>query len=528
MNIDSLFISLGLDTKNVERDLQQVGNKLETGFRGIAARVVAPLVAAFATGQLVTTYLSQADAIGKLSESMNENIEEMQAWGEAAERSGGSVQGFYQSLGSMNEKVQEFAKFGEGEGKKIFGALGISVKDAGGNVKGTTDLLLELSGAAEKMDKAQFVGFAKKLGIDQGTIMLLQSGSKSVEELIKRQKELGVYTAEDAKIAAQANDAIADFRQVLQHTASIVLRHVVPVLTVLSESLTDIFVYIRKHQPFVLAVFGSIATIVTAKLIPAMTRLAIANAKAVLPLIPLIVAIGAVALAIDDLVTYMKGGKSYFEGFWSSFGSPDELKAKFESFKNTLKSVVAAIVEWKKPILVAIGAFAGLYTAVKTVMAVKTAILALKGAFDVLKLAVAANPLLFWVTVIATAAMLIIQNWDTLKGWFSSFFDWMSEKLKWWTDKLQVVKDFFGGGSKSFSASVDASVSKDAAQSVSPTVGRVGESRTDIKNSNSFTVQKLEVTTQSTDANGMAAAASGALKGQFEKNLVAAANTGVR
>jgi hypothetical protein len=65
--------------------------------------------------------------------------------------------------------------------------------------------------------------------------------------------------------------------------------------------------------------------------------------------------------------------------------------------------------------------------------------------------ALMANPLGI-ILALATAAYLIYQNWDTLKGWFSSFFDWIGQKFQaiigWAVDLAKSVGGFFGGNAQ--------------------------------------------------------------------------------
>jgi len=79
----------------------------------------------------------------------------------------------------------------------------------------------------------------------------------------------------------------------------------------------------------------------------------------------------------------------------------------------------------------------------------------ISGAFGVVSVAIRgvgaalmANPLGI-ILALATAAYLIYQNWDTLKGWFSNFFDWIGQKFQavigWAVDLAKSVGGFFGG-----------------------------------------------------------------------------------
>lgn len=50
---------------------------------------------------------------------------------------------------------------------------------------------------------------------------------------------------------------------------------------------------------------------------------------------------------------------------------------------------------------------------------------------------------------LAGAALLVWKNWDTVKTWFTTFFDWIGEKfqslLGWAVDLAKSVGAFFGG-----------------------------------------------------------------------------------
>ena len=79
-------------------------------------------------------------------------------------------------------------------------------------------------------------------------------------------------------------------------------------------------------------------------------------------------------------------------------------------------------------------AFAGALGSVLTsVNAVRIGLMAL----------VSSNPVGLLVTGMITAASLIWQNWDWLKGKFVGFFDWVGERINTLMDSLRVLKNFF-------------------------------------------------------------------------------------
>lgn len=354
--IDTLFLSLGVDAKGIDKGLNEARAKIQAGAQGLANSLMAPfktalgaLAAGLSLGAVTNQYLQQADAIGKMADSIGVDMEELQAWGEAAARAGGSAQGFQQSLQSMNRSLQLAAQ-GQGEAAKMFQTFGIKVTDATGKARDSFDVLRDLAGAMEGMDKQKAMGFGQRLGLDRGTIMLLQSGKVAVDDLIRRQKELGVYTKEDAEITAKANDAIADLGQSMKAAAAIFMRAIVPAITWVTEHLTALVQDFRKHKTFYLTALGAIAAFLTAKMIPTLVKVGLLNARIWAPYAVVASIIAGLALIFDDLWTYMNGGKSALEDYWKTLGTGPELLEKFNQAWQAVKEKGGAVLEGLKNI----------------------------------------------------------------------------------------------------------------------------------------------------------------------------------
>lgn len=354
--IDTLFLSLGVDAKGIDKGLNEARAKIQAGAQGLANSLMAPfktalgaVAAGLSLGAVTNQYLQQADAIGKMADSIGVDMEELQAWGEAAARAGGSAQGFQQSLQSMNRSLQLAAQ-GQGEAAKMFQTFGIKVTDATGKARDSFDVLRDLAGAMEGMDKQKAMGFGQRLGLDRGTIMLLQSGKVAVDDLIRRQKELGVYTKEDAEITAKANDAIADLGQSMKAAAAIFMRAIVPAITWVTEHLTALVQDFRKHKTFYLTALGAIAAFLTAKMIPTLVKVGLLNARIWAPYAVVASIIAGLALIFDDLWTYMNGGKSALEDYWKTLGTGPELLEKFNKAWQAVKEKGGAVLEGLKNI----------------------------------------------------------------------------------------------------------------------------------------------------------------------------------
>lgn len=415
--VDSLVIAVGLDGSKLGQDVQRVAQQADAAMRPVAEKLssnflapfkglLAPLIGALGITAAANEYMTAADAVGKLSDSLDIDIEDMQAWSEAAVRAGGSAGAFQSTVSSMTRQIQVAASMGKGPGATMLQELGIAFKDSTGKARDTLDVLRDLAGKAEGMSKQEFAGLAQKLGIDRGTIMLLQSGRQSLDELIARQRALGVYTKEDAEIAAKANDAMADFQQVIKALSAGLMRVFVPALTFVTEKLTVAVNFVREHRPFILASFGLVAAVLTAKMIPALLNMAKAGWAAMRPFLPWIIVLGTAALLIDDFYAYLQGGESLFADFWSNFGTGEEITKTLTDAWNGFKTAVKNVMDALKPYFP---------TLAKIAVGAALAFSAFKIFSTVLSFL---SPVKIVILAIATAATLIYDNWEPISKWF--------------------------------------------------------------------------------------------------------------
>lgn len=354
-------------TRNVETQTQGTALKVESLWTNTARRIefsmrqalrsfIGPVAAVFGVSSVFSQYTGTADRLGKFAQSMDINLADLQGWSEAAIRAGGSAEGFQGSLRSLNRQLQMMSattgkkgkKSGASAGGMMGGGLGQLLKEMkiktkeNGKTKDVFQLLTEIAGGAEKMDKQAFAGLAMRSRIDQGTIQLLQKGRAEVERLVERQKKLGVYTEEDTKTAERFKDAVADLSQVFKSFAAIIMRVVTPVITMIADGLVEVIAFINQNQMVIKAfviflggqLFGklflwirglkvfSIQTIteVTAKFIAACTAWRAHLASLTLSWGTLKAAIGGVLhllatfvlpFVIEDIFAFFQGKVSY-------------------------------------------------------------------------------------------------------------------------------------------------------------------------------------------------------------------------
>lgn len=337
--IDELMISLGIDGSQAKKGMKEATSAISGGIKEITGKL-GGLAAAFAgiysASAAFTEYLSAADSMGKFSDAIGVNIEDLHAWSEAAKRSGGSIEGFQGSLKSLTTQLSKMSTVGKSKAGNVLAAVGIDPGEIG-RQRDAFEVLEEIADKMQSMSKQEAMGFGASLGLDSGTIMLLQQGRDGVKDLVRHQRELGVYTKEDARVTAEFNDAIDDTKQAFMAAAAVIFREIVPAIKEVVSWVTKFVSYLRQHETAVKAFFVMLAAIITAMLLPAI--LSFFAALLANPMTWVILALVALALAIEDLIVWMDGGESALDDFWEAlFGSREDAKKLFDDIGKKLKA----------------------------------------------------------------------------------------------------------------------------------------------------------------------------------------------
>ena len=496
---------------------------------GVIKSVGGAIAAVWSVGAIksaVTDYLSAADALGKYADSLGVAVEDVQAWEEAVKHAGGSAEGFRQSLQSMTGSLTAIAATGEGRMLPFLEQLGIKAKDSTGKVKDAMQLLPELAEKFEKMSAAQAAGFGEKLGIDKGTVMLLQQGRKATEEAIKAGKERTRFTKEDTEAAAKANDAIQDMQRSLQAFVTRAIAPLIPAITKLAELIDRAGRWMQENGRAIALVVGIIAAAITTMLLPTLISMASAAAAAAAPFLPMIAAAVALGLALEDLWTFVEGGESAFEVLIRSMGATDQQVELVRGSLRALWGIVEQVWEALKSLATFDGggfvaAIRGMYdqaaAAVEKMLAVfDVSENVINGVGAVIRKVgdVAAGVFelfgsLFSLdgSVILNALQALWQKVKDLGALFSNLLGMIASKLAGllpgWAQKLLGV----GGG-----GAAPAAQTQPLAVHAGSSGAAAGNTTNNVENSTN--IGQVTVNTQATDAQGIARDLGPALRNQ--------------
>lgn len=400
--VDKLIIALGLDTSGVDKGVEQIKSKLSS-IGGVITGIFAPLMAGFSFAKIFDSINDELKQLNTLSKVTHTNIEDLTAWSRAVESSGGNMDGFTQTLNTLNDSLTRISVTGSGRMKPFFEKMGLDATELA--KKPVLESMQSISKAIEGMDKTESANILRTMGFDSGSIKLLQSGEKGMKELIARQRELGVYTAKDAKAVAALNRGIRDITSAIKTLFIPIVMQIMNTASKVIKYLTNGVMFLRKNMDVLRGAVLLLAAVFSKQLLKAVIDLG--RALLANPFGLFIIGLSAILLLLEDLWVYAKGGKTAFGDIWKNLGTPEEVMQGF-------KRVGTAITNLMK--------FVGNLFSGQGLGKTTKFLLILVGGIAALVAAIG------WIPVaIATAIGLLVAYWDKIEATFSRIVDWFAD-----------------------------------------------------------------------------------------------------
>lgn len=258
--IGSLRVLLGLDSAQFTEGLKTSQGKL-SGFAksaGVAGAAIGAAIAgtAVALGSAIKGAIDNADELSKASQKIGVSVEELSRLKYAAELSDVSLEGLTGGLKRLSANMAEVASGGTGKAAEAFAALGISVTDANGKLKGGEVVLKEVAGQFGAMqDGAGKTALAMAIFGKSGSdlIPLLNSGADGLAQMAAEADALGLtIDTKTAKSAEAFNDNLTRLKSVGSGVTTQLAAQLLPAL----ESVSNTIVGASKNAQVMNAIGG--------------------------------------------------------------------------------------------------------------------------------------------------------------------------------------------------------------------------------------------------------------------------------
>lgn len=245
--IGALRVILGADTAALEKGLKQAQSSLDK-FGENVARTGLAMGAALATalagvGLAVKGAINEADKLGKMAQSVGVPVEELSRLKHAADLSGVSIESLGKGFGRLSKNMMEAATDAKGTAAQAFAAIGVSVKNADGTLKSSSQIMTELAGKFAVMkDGAGKTALAMALFGRAGAelIPMLNLGKQGLAEMLAEADELGiVIDGKTARAAEAFNDNLTRMSKITSGIAMKVTAEMLPAFLQFSQVLLD-------------------------------------------------------------------------------------------------------------------------------------------------------------------------------------------------------------------------------------------------------------------------------------------------
>jgi len=252
MSLGTLTIDIAANLARLESDLGKA-NRMSQKFAedqqkryARIGKLIGGAIATFATGAFagwIKESIDAADAAAETAQSIGISIEAYQGLSFAASTAGVEQEGLTGALTKFNKTISQAAAGGKKQAA-AFADIGVSVRDANGNLKTADGLLLEVADKFQGYtDGANKTALAQDLFGKSGAklIPLLNSGKQGITDLTDQAQRLGlVMSAEAAAAADEFNDNLTVLAGVSRGMANNLAADLLPALKDISGLMIDL------------------------------------------------------------------------------------------------------------------------------------------------------------------------------------------------------------------------------------------------------------------------------------------------
>lgn len=346
--------------------------------------------------------IDEADALAKLAQRTGVSAQALQELGYAADLSDVSTEELANGFKFLSKNMVD-AVNGSAEVKKTFKTLGVSLVDSNGKIRSTDEVFTELADKFAGMpETAAKSAYAMKVFGKSGAqlLPLLNEGADGLAVLRSEFQQLhGGFDDAFLENAQQFNDDVSRIKTAWGGVKSEIAQAVLPAL---QDIVSTSLEWVKANRELIRTKIREFVT-------------------------------GAVA-SVRDFVKNLKE--------W--IAEQGGLGAVIDKVTNALRIFAT-------------------FLAVREVLSFVAAIGEAVKWFNMLRVAIAANPIGLMITLLATAVTLWIENWDdireffefvwdritggltkgvqAIKDAFSAAFDWIVGKLEWLGEKTRAVID---------------------------------------------------------------------------------------
>lgn len=342
------FFGVEVDDKKLDHSAEKMKGLAETAMK--AGEAIGIAFGLHEISEFIQKQVELGTQLLHTSEMLGLSTDELQAFQYAGSNAGLGADEATTALRFMNKNIGEAAQ-GAGAAGPVFQKFGVHLKDAGGRIRPTSELLAEVADGISKLDSpAAKTAAAMEIFGRSGARMipLLNKGSKGIEELYGEFKQLGGgLNSEFIEATEKTEHELNKLSLVGRGLTSVIAAELLPVFTGLVSWITDGAMAFRKFAEHSYIVQTSLTTLAAIAV-----GLAVVWAVLNIEIFAVIAAIALAILIIDDIYTAFKGGKSVIGDFIDAIFGIGTTKTIFDHLRSWANSATDEIAELANAIFV--------------------------------------------------------------------------------------------------------------------------------------------------------------------------------
>lgn len=257
--------------------------------------------------------------------------------------------------------------------------------------------------------------------------------NKKLEEERLKKAQLQRVTKEDIELYKRGREAFVKFQIAMSDFSAKLMRTLMPFVKDLLDKLNQFTDWISHNSNNIIRFLTILASVITFALIPSVVKFTAALLKN--PLVWVAGLVLALALAIDDLVVYLKGGRSEFDAFWKWLGFT---KGDTETLTKAINWLKTSGVD----LLKTIGKVTAAFVAMRAVVSV---LMVIQKAWNALSLSILANPIILAIGLLIAAGWMLYKNWDGVCEGIAALLETVEnawqKAVDWTADLFQSIDD---------------------------------------------------------------------------------------
>lgn len=352
-----------------EQAIKSIKDGIETARKEVTKWAAAATAAGTATALFLTSSSEKAVGLQKLAQATNMSTDSLQQWMYAAEAVGASANTVAADLENMLKSMSSPIP---GELNMELMMLGVSVRNASGQLRGADEVIKDVGERLNKMGNAEAIQWAERVGISNDTLMLLKQGKQGLAELFEEAQLVGAIIPADAiERGAELSKSLNTLKRIFSTMGQSIALSFAPNLKKVVDNFKNFLIangeFIRQGLGTVIEGVGKgfgrfwnilvktkdgIAALIkplapltenldAVKVVAGLVTGALAGfvalmAPAILQFAAVGAAIAGVALVIEDLITWIQGGESVTGDIIAAFSNWLD---QFPELKEDIKEV---------------------------------------------------------------------------------------------------------------------------------------------------------------------------------------------